>query len=292
VLSKGASLTRVAIVYVISFALATAWLAWGPDTEWLWLDGLIADLIATVGVFVGSRVLHNSSCYDPYWSVLPPFLAGYWAIVATDPDVSDARTALLLIVIAVWAIRLTANWIQDWPGLHHEDWRYPGVRGTGRFEAFNDLMGIHVFPTVIVFAALVPAYAVLTLPGREINWLDIVALIIGIGAPTIQFISDAQMRRFIRVRQPGQAMDRGLWAWSRHPNYFGEVSFWFSLALFGIAGAPEDWWWLILGFLAMLAMFEFASIPMMEKRSLERRPSYQQIIDRVPRLFPRPPRSA
>ncbi len=100
------------------------------------------------------------------------------------------------------------------------------------------------------------------------------------------------MRRFIRTRQPGQAMDQGLWAWSRHPNYFGEVSFWFSLAFFGISGAPEDWWWLILGALAMLAMFEFASIPMMEKRSLERRPSYQQIIDTVPRLFPRPPSRA
>ncbi len=137
-LSKGASLTRVGIVYVIAFGLATGWLLWGPATDQLWLDGFIADLIATVVVFIGSRVLHNSSCYDPYWSVLPPFLAAFWTIAATDPAVSDTRTLLVLIVIAVWAIRLTANWLQDWPGLHHEDWRYPGVRGTGRFEAFND----------------------------------------------------------------------------------------------------------------------------------------------------------
>lgn len=62
--------------------------------------------------------------------------------------------------------------------------------------------------------------------------------------------------------------------------------------MFGIAAAPEDWWWLILGAVAMLAMFLGASIPMMEERSLQRRPSYQHVIDRVSRFVPRPPRPA
>ena len=76
-------------------------------------------------------------------------------------------------------------------------------------------------------------------------------------------------------------MDRGLWAWSRHPNYFGEFSFWVSLALFGVAVSPSDAWWLCLGALGMLGMFLGGSIPMMETRSLERRPEYQDVIDRV-----------
>jgi steroid 5-alpha reductase family enzyme len=114
--------------------------------------------------------------------------------------------------------------------------------------------------------------------------------VVGIGAAVLQFVSDAQMRSFIKTRQPGQAMESGLWAWSRHPNYFGEISFWFSLAFFGIAGSPADWWWLLAGAVAMTVMFQLASIPMMEKRSLERRPNYQDVIDRIPRLVPRPPR--
>jgi steroid 5-alpha reductase family enzyme len=85
-------------------------------------------------------------------------------------------------------------------------------------------------------------------------------------------------------------MDRGLWGWSRHPNYFGEFSFWAALALFGIAAAPADWWWLILGALAILAMFLGASIPMMEERSLQRRPAYQDVVDRVSRFVPWPPK--
>jgi len=175
--------------------------------------------------------------------------------------------------------------------MHHEDWRYPQLRdGAGRFELVVDLMAIHVVPTLVVFLGLVPAYAVVARPGRGLDWLDWVALVIGLAAPVLQFVADDQMRRFIRTRQPGQAMDGGLWAWSRHPNYFGEVSFWCALALFGIAGAPGDWWWLIVGAVAMIALFEGASIPLMEKRSLARRPAYADVIARVPRLVPRPPR--
>lgn len=291
-MSKAASLTRVGIAYLIAFGAATAWLVAGPDTAWLWLDGLVADLIATLVVFVASRVLHNSSCYDPYWSVLPPFLVGFWLLAASDvAGVDDGRSVLLVVVVLVWAVRLTGNWLYDWPGLHHEDFRYPGVRASaGRFELLADLVGIHLVPTLIVFLGLVPAYAVLARPGDPVNWLDGVATVVGVGAAVLQLVADAQMRAFIRTRQPGQAMESGLWAWSRHPNYFGEVAFWWSLALFGIAGAPDDWWWLVVGGVAMTVMFQAASIPMMEKRSLERRPTYQDIIDRVPRLVPRPPR--
>ena len=81
-MSRGASLARVALVYVVAFAAATLWLLWGPDTAWLWLDGLVADVIATLVVFAASRIHRNSSFYDAYWSVLPPYLALWWWLAA------------------------------------------------------------------------------------------------------------------------------------------------------------------------------------------------------------------
>nr|WP_246304917.1 DUF1295 domain-containing protein [Nocardioides thalensis] len=283
---------RVAAAYVLAFGVASAWLAWAPDTAWLWLDALVADVLATLVVFAASRWHRNSSFYDAYWSVLPPFLAGYW-VLASGGAGDDARTALVLFVVFLWAVRLTANWVITFPGLHHEDWRYPMVReGAGRWELAADLVGIHLVPTFQVFLGLVPAYVALARPGRDVGWLDGIALLVGVGAVAIELVADGQMRRFIRTRPPGGVMDQGLWAWSRHPNYFGEISFWGSLALFGIAASPGDWWWLPVGVVAMVAMFLGASIPMMEKRSLERRPSYQDVIDRVPMLVPRPPRRA
>lgn len=288
-ISKTESLTRVGISYVLAFGAGAAWFAWGPDTAWLWLDGLIADLIATLVVFAASRLHRNSSFYDPYWSVLPPLLMLAWWIESGSPA-DDPRSWLVMAVILFWAIRLTGNWIYAFPGLHHEDWRYPMVRA--RAEAVADLMGIHVFPTLQVFLGMLPAYVVLTRGGRGLGWLDILALIVGVGAVVLEFAADLQMYRFARTRQPGQAMDHGLWSWSRHPNYFGEFSFWLSLAIFGLAADPHTWWWIYVGAAAMYAMFQGASIPMMEQRSLERRPAYADVIQRVPRFVPRPPRSA
>lgn len=291
-MSRAASLSRVAAAYVVALAVAAAWLALGPTAGALWSDALIADLMATLVIFGFSRLHHNSSFYDAYWSVVPPLLAGYWWWHGS-PGVGHLRGWLVLAVIVVWSVRLTANWITTFPGMHHEDWRYPMLRErAGRWELLVDLFGIHLVPTMQVFLGMLPVYVVMTRTGHGVGWLDAVALVVGLVAITVELVSDVQMHRFIREREPGQVMDRGLWGWSRHPNYLGELGFWLALALFGVATAPGDAWWLLVGVLAMLIMFLGASIPLMETRSLERRPGYQGVIDRVPRLLPHPPRRA
>ncbi len=190
----------------------------------------------------------------------------------------------------VWAVRLTANWVYGFPGLHHEDWRYAMMRErTGRWEFVVDLVAIHLIPTLQVFLGMLPVYVCVTRAGGDIGWLTAVAFVVGLAAVALESVADLQLHRFVRDRQPGEVLDRGLWRWSRHPNYFGEFGFWFALALFGVAASPADAWWLFTGALAMLAMFLGASIPMMEKRSLERRPDYQRVIDRVSRFVPIPP---
>ncbi|MBJ7356752.1 DUF1295 domain-containing protein [Nocardioides sp.] len=291
-MGKTESIVRVGVSYVVGLGLAALWLFLGPDTGHLWLDGLVADLIATLVVYAASRIHRNSSFYDAYWSVLPPFLALYW-FVERSPDATDARFWLLFAVLVAWAVRLTGNWVYAFPGLHHEDWRYGPMKEQARarapwLEPVVDLMGIHVIPTLQVFLGMLPVYVV-TREGRDLGWLDGVAVLVGLGAVALETVADVQMHRFGRTKQPGQVMDRGLWSWSRHPNYFGEFSFWLALGLFGLAASPSSWWALV-GAVAMLAMFLGASIPMMEKRSLDRRPAYQDVVDRVPLFVPRPPR--
>lgn len=291
-MSKARSLTLVTLAYVIAIGVAAGWLAWGPRTGHLWLDSLIADVLATLVVFAFSRRYRNSSFYDAYWSVIPPLLALYWWSQA-GAGVDQVRCWLVMAVIVVWAVRLTANWVYGFPGLHHEDWRYPMFKErAGRWEFVVDLVAIHLIPTLQVFAGMLPVYVCVTRPGADIRWLTLVAFALGLAAVALELAADVQMHRFVRESRAGAAMDRGLWSWSRHPNYFGEFGFWFSLALFGVAAAPSDWWWLFAGAAAMLAMFLGASIPMMETRSLQRRPEYQRVIDRVSRFVPRPPRKS
>jgi steroid 5-alpha reductase family enzyme len=290
--SKSRSLLVVTAAYVIAIAVAATWLAWGPSTGQLWLDTFIADVLATLVVFVFSRAYRNSSFYDAYWSVAPPLLLFYWWSQG-DADVDQLRCWLVGTVVVLWAIRLTLNWVYAFPGLHHEDWRYPMFKErAGRWEFVADLGAIHLIPTAQVFIGMLPVYVAVTRPGSGQAWVAFVAFVIGLSAVALEFVADLQMHRFVRDRTSGQTMDRGLWGWSRHPNYFGEFSFWFALGLFGVAAAPAEAWWLMLGAVAILAMFLGASIPMMEARSLERRPAYQDVIDRVSRFVPWPPRKA
>jgi steroid 5-alpha reductase family enzyme len=289
-ISKARSLGVVTAAYAVAIAVAVVWLWWGPSTGRLWLDTLLADLLATLVIFTFSRICRNSSFYDAYWSVIPPLLLFYWWY-RSAPEVDLLRAWLIAIVVMLWAIRLTANWVYAFPGLHHEDWRYPMFKErAGRFEVVADLVAIHLIPTLQVFLGMVPVYVAVTRPDSGLTWLAWIAFGVGLAAVALELVADVQMHRFVAERRTGEAMDRGLWGWSRHPNYFGEFSFWAALALFGIAAAPSDWWWLILGAIAMLAMFLGASIPMMEERSLQRRPTYQDVVDRVSRFVPWPPK--
>jgi steroid 5-alpha reductase family enzyme len=283
------------LAYVVT--LGVGWitlLALGQSPIW---DMFWADIAATVAIFIFSRLYKNSSFYDAYWSVIPPLIALYWALEATAIEataieatavaVDDTRAWLVIVLVWLWGIRLTINWATYWPGLEHEDWRYGPIKtNAGKWNALADFSAIHLFPTVIVFVACLPIYAAVAMDARPLNWLDYVAAAVTALAIIIELLSDIQLHRFLAHRKEGEIMKTGLWAYSRHPNYFGEWLFWAGLALFGIAAVPSAWWWVLPGSVAMLVMFLVASIPMIDKRSVERRPEYEAHMARVSGFVP------
>ncbi len=285
-LGRGASFGFVTIAYVVATGVAYGVaVAMGDDSPLV--TALVADLVATVVIFVAGTIADNGSLYDAYWSVAPPLVAWYW-IATAEPTADGTRQALVMIVVLVWAIRLTSNWARDWPGLAHEDWRYTRLYDNGPKHVMR-FTSVMLFPTLIVFVGLLPLRSALSEGSNGINVLDWLALIVGIGASVIEFVADEQMRRFGRTKRPGEIMQTGLWRYSRHPNYFGELAFWVSLWLFGVA-ADAGWWWTVVGPLAMLAMFVFASIPMLDDRSRERRPAFADYEARTSALVPFPPK--
>ena len=260
---------------------------WSWPTLW---TALIADVVATVVIFGFSLRYRNSSFYDAYWSVIPPLLMIYWMVCHSE-SIDNPRSWLVLALVWLWGIRLTTNWALYWPGLHHEDWRYPLVRErAGALAKPADFLGIHLFPTIQVFLGCLPLLIVLQNPQVGLVWLDLLAFVVTAGAITIEMLADIQLHAFLANRKPGQLLDQGLWAWSRHPNYFGEIGFWCGLALFGLAVAPQ-YWWLCAGAVSMIVMFVFVSVPFLDKRSLERRPAYADYMNRVSAIVPLPPRA-
>ena len=102
----------------------------------------------------------------------------------------------------------------------------------------------------------------------------------------LAFIADEQMKKFRqKPENKGKLMREGLWKSSRHPNYLGEILTWWGLYFFSLS-AGYDQWWMGIGALTVTLMFVFISIPMLEKRELERRPEYKDYIKEVPFLLP------
>jgi len=252
---------------------------------------LVADVVATLVVFAVSMVVANSSLYDPYWSVAPPVIAFAWA---AHGDGQPVRVVVVLILISVWAVRLTGHWAGTWRGLSHEDWRYVQLRGTTAGTLpwwLVSLGGIQLMPTLVVFLGLLPVWPAVGVGGRPFGLLDVVATLVTAGAIAVEAAADVQLRRFVAdpARRGGIA-DRGLWRLCRHPNYLGEIAFWWGLWLFGLAAAPS-WWWTVVGAVGMVVLFLAASIPLMDRRSLDRRPGYAEWMKRVPALVPSPRRA-
>lgn len=272
--------------YVVALGAGAAVL-WAPTgLEGYWAL-LAADLVATLVIFGFSIGFRNASFYDAYWSVIPPFLALWWLLAA---DSVGVRQVLVLALVCAWATRLTANWARGWTGLDHEDWRYGMLREqSGAAYPLVNLFGIHVFPTIQVFLACLPLGPALVWGTRPLGVLDVLAALVGFGAVTLNHFADEQLRAFRHAAKPGQVLDTGLWAWSRHPNYLGEMGFWWGLYLFALAADPTAWWSGI-GALAISAMFIGISIPMIEKRMVEKRPAYAAVLERIPMIIPRPPR--
>jgi steroid 5-alpha reductase family enzyme len=247
---------------------------------------LAADVAATAVVFLFSLGTDNSSMYDPYWSVVPPVIALYWAIqpeAIADPE----RQVIVGGLVLAWAVRLTFNWVRRWEGLGWEDWRYVDFRSQwGRLYWPGSFFGIHLVPTLIVYLSCLPLWPAMAAGGRPLGALDLLAAIVTGGAIWLETMADRQLHRFLRTPGRRGTLATGVWARSRHPNYLGEVLFWWGLWLFGVAADPS-FWWTVVGPVVMTALFVFISIPMMDKRMLARRPDYAEHCRQIPALWPR-----
>lgn len=250
----------------------------------------VADIVATFVIFLSSRVTQNSSMYDPYWSVLPIVLVSFWLLYNPSETTIHIREWIALIFVWLWGLRLTFNCMRRWQNMQEIDFRYIMLKeNSGMAWPFVDLMGIHVFPTIQVFLGLLP---VLLLAGFDtpLNIIDGLAILIFLASLAIETIADEQLHKFKKHNtDPEKVCTEGLWGWSQHPNYIGENLFWISLFVLALAASP-DLWWTLIGVIAMLVMFIFASLPLILTHKRKKRPSYNEQVKGISVFFPRPRR--
>ncbi len=277
--SKSKSILVITVIYVLAAALGVAVYMALPFLFWIRL--LIADVAATIFVFVFSVIFKNASVYDPYWSVQPiVIIAGY----ALTSNITPA-TLLLIISIVYWGIRLTGNWAYVFGGLNHQDWRYTKFENeTGRLYPFINFTGIHMVPTLIVYLTTLPAVFVIRQELRA-NIGSFIGMVVCVGAATLQLVADTQMQKYRKSGQHG-LIRTGLWKYARHPNYLGEILMWWGIAIQAISVMPSHWW-VVAGALANTILFFSVSIPLADKRQ-SAKPGYAEYKAGTRSLLPIP----
>ena len=277
----------IAAAYAASFVAAAMVVLLVPSDDPLFL-ALWADVAATCVIF-GFSVRHdNSSFYDAYWSVAPVPIAIYWMLRPEAAGADSLRQLVVLTLVCAWALRLTFNWARGWSGLDHEDWRYVDKREqTGSLYWAVSFAGLHMVPTLLVFAGCLALWPALAAGTQPFGALDVLAAGITGGAILLEATADQQLRRFrLSKPAPEAILETGVWAYCRHPNYLGEMGFWWGLFFFALAADPTAWWF-GGGAVGITLLFRFLSLKLIDDRMLARRPDYKVRMETVPALIPR-----
>ena len=271
----------VSAVYLIATLVGFAAYVWMPFS--FWMNLLLADVVATIVTFAFSVLFQNASVYDPYWSVQPIVIGVGFAIAGN----LTLAGLLMLGAVLLWGVRLTANWAYTFYGMSHQDWRYTMLKEkTGALYPFVNFIGIHLVPTLVVYGCTLPLAFVLHY-GVEFNGYCLIFVTLSLFATLLQGTADVQMHKFRKAKKSGVKsgfIRDGLWKYSRHPNYLGEILMWWGMALAAVVLMP-DRWYLILGALSNTLLFIFVSIPLAEGK-LSHREGFQQYKQQTRYLLP------
>lgn len=283
--SRAVSFLVILVVYVLATFAGVAVYDMLPATMNEILRLFIADTAATVLVWIFSMAYRNSSIYDPYWSVAPIVIL---SLLAWHYGACDIPSLLMLAGVWVWGVRLTVNWAVTFENLTIQDWRYDDLkRSSGKAWPIASFFSVHYIPTLVVFGAMLPAFKLLTLDAVA-NVFTYIAFAVTIVAAGLQFFADRQAHAFRRAN-PGKVCNVGLWKYSRHPNYLGEVMMWWGV-YFILLSVDTGLWWTGVGAVINTCLFLFISIPMMEKRQLANKPAYADYVKTTSMLLLLPPR--
>ena len=251
----------------------------------LWLQALVALLVVAVAAWLVSLPLRNVSLVDSLWSLKFLLCAGLYVGLQATPA---PRAWLVLVLVAVWAVRLAVHITWRNHG-HGEDRRYQQIRRNNEPGfAFKSLYIVFGLQALLAWVISLPLLAAAT-GTAPLGWLDALGVLLWVVGFVFEAGGDWQLARFTANRaNAGKVMDRGFWAWTRHPNYFGDACAWWGLGVLGVAAGG---WWSVPGPLLMtLLLLKVSGVSLLEKDIGERRPGYADYVRRTSAFLPRPPR--
>ncbi len=251
----------------------------------VYLSGLAVMLIMALAGWLATLPRRNVNLVDSLWSLF--FLAGAVTYVLSSGR-AEGRALLVLALVALWAVRLSTHLaVRNWGKA--EDYRYQAIRGNNSPGfAWKSLFIVFGLQAVLAWLISLPLVAAIV-SISPLNWVDGLGVALMLIGQVFEAVADQQLARFkADPGSRGRVLDRGLWRYSRHPNYFGEACVWWGFWL--IALAAGAWWSLPAPLLMTFLLLRVSGVVLLEKDIAERRPAYRDYIARTSAFVPMPPR--
>ena len=250
----------------------------------IYAAGLTAAIGAAIGTWLLSILLRDVSIADAVWPLLFALMATIYVLMA--PEVGT-RSYLVFFLVTLWASRLGSFVLR-------RNWRMPEDRRYQRMRHANapgfwmkSLYMVFGMQAVLAWIISLPLLGAMlgSSPIGSLGFAGTVACTLGIA---LEAIADQQLSSFkSNPANRDQVLTSGLWRYSRHPNYFGEICIWWGFFLIALdVGA----WWSILSPLLLTYLIRWMSVAVLETNICERRPGYRHYIRWANALVPTPPR--
>lgn len=246
---------------------------------------MVIAVMVVIWLFATSR--RDVSVVDVLWGsgfALVGWVACWW----NSP--SQSRVLLLAVLTTIWGLRLSSyllwrNWGRE------EDRRYAAMRnrhGT-RFWWVSLATVFMLQAAILWFVSLPVQVAAARNLDRGATWLDAVGLLLFWAGFLFESIGDWQLARFkMKAENVGRVLDRGLWRYTRHPNYFGDFCVWWGIYLIAAAGGAG--WTIASPLLMSVLLLKVSGVTLLERTIVERRPEYAAYQARTNAFFPGRPR--
>jgi len=248
----------------------------------LW--NLVAVAALMTAGWIVSLIYRNVTVVDSLWGLGFVIIAwltflmsdGYWG-----------RGLLIALLVSFWGLRLTLylSW-RNWG--KGEDPRY----GSWREKSGDQFWLISLFKVFILQAVFLWVISIalqlaqLADQPAELTWLDGLGILVWVFGFIFESVGDWQLARFkADPANKGRVMDRGLWAYTRHPNYFGEFLIWWGIFLITLS-TPNSWWAIFSPIIVTAVLLKMTGIPLTEKGLIENRPGYSEYIKRTSAFVP------
>ena len=260
------------------------------------LTGLGVTAVLAVLTWLVSLSRTDVSLVDRMWPIL---IAGAGCVYFVLTPAPDVRSVCMIAIAVAWALRLSLFiTVRNWG--HGEDRRYQQIRARNQpnfgLKSLYLIFALQVVLAWIVsaplFVGVVAGTTVGVVAPNPLGLLDWAGMAIAIFGVVFEAIGDQQMATFKSdLAHKGQVMDRGLWRYTRHPNYFGEACVWWGLWLMALSAAGWGGAWSVVSPLLMtVLLLKVSGVTLLEKDIAERRPKYREYVERTNAFVPGPPR--